>query len=128
MDRAALMVDHRLIFVEWMVAGRMLSERQAVAFGTVALPAKSTGTTGRTIIRLAAKLGLNGVSEFQGRGQELTGQSRPAQPGIREPASDDLASLALAFKLEHLHDILGRIDQAGVDAAVKRMVNAQAGF
>jgi DNA-binding MurR/RpiR family transcriptional regulator len=93
-----------------------------VAFGTLASVAASIGTSGTTIIRLAAKLGLEGFGELQSEAQEdLAAQLRPARQRIREPAPGDMVARALALELDNLQDTLGQIDQASFDEAAKRM-------
>jgi DNA-binding MurR/RpiR family transcriptional regulator len=124
MDLATLIAEHRdqLTRAERLVAEVVLSEPQAVAFGTLASVAESTGTSGTTIIRLAAKIGLDGFGGLQSRVQEeLAAQLRPAQQRIREPASGDVVAVALAFELENLQDTLSRVDRASFDAAAKRI-------
>ena len=123
-DLATLIVQHRdqLTRAERRVAEGVLSEPQAVAFGTLASVAEFTGASGTTIIRLAAKLGLDGFGELQSRAQEeLAAQLRPAQQRIREPATGDVVARALAFEIENLQDTLGQVDRASFDAAAKRI-------
>jgi DNA-binding MurR/RpiR family transcriptional regulator len=124
MALATLIAEHRdrLTRGERLVAEVVLSEPQTVAFGTLASVAESTGTSGTTIIRLAAKLGMDGFGELQSRVQEeLAAQLRPAQQRIREPGSRDVVALALAFELENLQDTLGRVDRASFNAAAMRI-------
>jgi DNA-binding MurR/RpiR family transcriptional regulator len=124
MGLATLIAEHRdqLTRAERIVAEEVLRNPQAIAFGTLASVARSTGTSGTTIIRLSAKLGLDGFGALQSRAQEeLAAQLRPARQRIRVPALGDVVSLALAFELENLQDTLGRVDRASFDAAAKRI-------
>jgi DNA-binding MurR/RpiR family transcriptional regulator len=121
---ARLIADHReqLTRAERRVAEGVLRDPQAVAFGTLASVAASIGTSGTTIIRLAAKLGLEGFGELQSEAQEdLAAQLRPARQRIREPAPGDMVARALALELDNLQDTLGQIDQASFEEAAKRM-------
>jgi DNA-binding MurR/RpiR family transcriptional regulator len=121
---ASLIEDHRdkLTRAERRVAEQVMKDSQAVAFGTLASVAESIGTSGTTIIRLAAKLGLDGFSELQALAQrDLADQLRPARQRIREPAFEDVVSRALSFELDNLHDTFGRVDRADFDDAAKRL-------
>lgn len=124
MDLASLIEKHRsrLTRAERRVAEGVLSDPQAVAFGTLASVAEATGTSGTTIIRLAAKLGLDGFGELQSQAQEdLAAQLRPARQRIREPAPGDVIARTLAFELENLQDTLGQVDRPSFDEAAKRI-------
>lgn len=128
MNLARLIDDHReqLTRAERRVAAGVLSDPQSVAFGTLASVARSIGTSGTTIIRLAAKLGLDGFGELQALAQEdLADQLRPARQRIREPAPGDMMARALAFELDNLQDTLGRADQASFDEAAKHMAECR---
>lgn len=115
-----------LTHAERRVAARVLNDPQSVAFGTLASLARSIGTSGTTIIRLAAKLGLNGFGELQALAQDdLADQLRPARQRIREPAPDDIVAQALAFELDNLHDTLGRADRTSFDEAAKHMAGCR---
>jgi DNA-binding MurR/RpiR family transcriptional regulator len=97
-----------------------------VAFGTLASLARSIGTSGTTIIRLAAKLGLDGFGELQALAREdLSAQLRPARQRIREPAPGAMVARALAFELDNLQDTLGQADQASFDEAAKHMAECR---
>jgi len=47
------------------VAAVVADDPEAVAFGTVADVARRAGTSGATVVRLAAKLGFDGFVELQ---------------------------------------------------------------
>ena len=124
MTVASLIEAHRgrLTPGERRVAECVLRNPQEVAFGTLASVAGSVGTSGTTIIRLAAKLGLEGFGGLQARAQQdLADQLRPARQRIREPVPGDVVGRTLAFELDNLQDTLGRIDRATFDEAAARM-------
>ena len=124
MTLASLIDEHRdqLTRAERRVADGVLPDPQTVAFGTLASVAVSIGTSGTTIIRLAAKLGLEGFGELQSEAQEdLAAQLRPARQRIREQAPGDMVARAFALELDNLQDTFGQIDQASFDEAAKRM-------
>ncbi len=128
MNLARLIDDQRdqLTRAERQVAAGVLNDPQSVAFGTLASVARSIGTSGTTIIRLAGKLGLDGFGELQALAREdLAAQLRPARQRIHEPAPGDLVTQALAFELDNLQDTLGRVDQASFDEAAKRMAECR---
>lgn len=124
MDLATLIGEHRdeLTRTERIVAEEVLRNPQAIAFGTLASVAKFTGTSGTSIIRLAAKLGLDGFGGLQSQAQEdLAAQLRPARQRIREQAPGDVIARTLAFELDNLQDTLGQADRPSFDEAAKRM-------
>lgn len=128
MNLARLIGDHReqLTRAERRVAAGVLNDPQSVAFGTLASVARSIGTSGTTIIRLAAKLGLDGFGELQALAQEdLASQLRPARQRIREPTPGDTVAQALAVELDNLQDTLGRADQASFDEAAKHLAECR---
>ena len=116
----------RLTRAERRVAAGVLRDPQAVAFGTLASVAESIGTSGTTIIRLAAKLGLDGFGQLQALAQEdLATQLRPARQRIREPNPGDVVARALSFELDNLQDTFGRVDKVSFDEAAKRMAECR---
>lgn len=116
----------RLTRAERRVAAGVLADPQTVAFGTLASVAQSIGTSGTTIIRLAAKLGLDGFGQLQAMAQEdLAAQLRPARQRIREPAPGDVVARALSFELDNLQDTFGRVDKVSFDQAAKRMAECR---
>lgn len=121
---ASLIEEHRdrLTRAERRAAEGVLKDPQAVAFGTLASVAESAGASGTTIIRLAAKLGLDGFGELQSLAQEeLAAQLRPAQQRIREPTPGDVLARALAFEIDNMQETLGKADRASFDEAAKRV-------
>lgn len=124
MNLVSLIDKHRgrLTRAERRVAEGVLKDPQAVAFGTLASVAESVGASGTTIIRLAAKLGLDGFGELQSRAQEeLAAQLRPARQRIREPTPGNVVTRTLALELDNLQETLGKVDQASFDEAAKRI-------
>jgi DNA-binding MurR/RpiR family transcriptional regulator len=128
MSLASLIDDHRdqLTKAERRVADGVLTDPQAVAFGTLASVAGAFGTSGTTIIRLAVKLGLDGFGDLQAVAQEdLAAQLRPARQRIREPAPGDLIARTLAFELDNLQDTFSRVDRASFAEAAKRVAECR---
>ena len=98
----------RLTPTERRVADVVLADPQAVAFGTVAEVAAAAGTSGASVVRLAAKLGFDGFTGLQSQVQDdLSRRLRPATERIRLPAQPDL-----------LDRTFERIDRDQLDAAV----------
>jgi DNA-binding MurR/RpiR family transcriptional regulator len=124
MSLASLIDDHRdqLTRAERRVADGVLTDPQAIAFGTLASVASAIGTSGTTIIRLAAKLGLDGFGELQSRAQDdLAARLSPARQRIREPAQGDIVARTLSFELDNLQDTFGRVDRASFEEAADRV-------
>jgi DNA-binding MurR/RpiR family transcriptional regulator len=119
-----LIEEHRDRFTpaERRVAAVVLSQPQLVAFGTVAELAAAAETSGASVIRLAAKLGLDGFSSLQHRVQrDLGRQLRPATARIRQPESGDLVGRALLVELDNAQATLEGIDPARFDLAVQAL-------
>jgi DNA-binding MurR/RpiR family transcriptional regulator len=124
MSLASLIDDHRdqLTKAERRVADGVLTDPQAIAFGTLASVASAVGTSGTTIIRLAAKLGLDGFGELQSRAQEdLATRLSPARQRIREPAPGDVLDRTLSFELDNLQDTFAQVDRASFEEATGRV-------
>ena len=121
---ASLIEEHRdqLTRAERQVAAAVLRDPQAVAFGTLASVAEATGTSGTTIIRLAAKLGLGGFGELQAQAQEeLAAQLGPRGSGSANRYPARWATRALAFELDNLQDTFGQVNRASFDEAARRL-------
>ena len=70
------------------VAAVVADDPEAVAFGTVADVARRAGTSGATVVRLAAKLGFDGFVDLQAPvREEMARRLRPASERIRRPAA-----------------------------------------
>ncbi|MGH9039869.1 MAG: MurR/RpiR family transcriptional regulator [Acidimicrobiia bacterium] len=123
-------IDHRrtdLAPAERKVAEIVLSDPEAVAFGTVADLARRAGTSGATVVRLAAKLGYDGFPGLQGAvREEMALRLRPAAERIRRPEPGDALSRTLAVELENLTTTLESVDRSDLAAAVKLLAQAQA--
>ena len=109
----------RLTPTERRVADVVLADPQAVAFGTVAEVAAAAGTSGASVVRLAAKLGFDGFTGLQSQVQDdLSRRLRPATERIRLPAQPDLLDRTLATEVTNLQRTFERIDRDQLDAAV----------
>jgi DNA-binding MurR/RpiR family transcriptional regulator len=110
---------HRLTPAERRVAAVVADDPEAVAFGTVADVARRAGTSGATVVRLAAKLGFDGFVELQASvREELARRLRPASERIRRPAAGDVLSTALAVEMANVAETVEGIDRARFDEAV----------
>ncbi len=93
------------------VAEAILEDPKIVAFGTVAQLASRAGSSGPTVLRLAAKLGFVGFVDLQAAVQEnIADQLRPATQRIRERRSGDLIANALHADLDNVRRTLEQID------------------
>jgi DNA-binding MurR/RpiR family transcriptional regulator len=102
------------------VAATVLSDPEAVAFGTVADLARRAGTSGATVVRLAAKLGYDGFPGLQGAvREEMARRLRPAAERIRRPEPGDALSRTLAVELDNLTVTLESVDPADLTQAVR---------
>lgn len=113
----------RLSPAERRVARVVLSDPEAVAFGTVASVAERAGTSGPTVLRLAGKLGFEGFVRLQSAVQEeLAARLRPAAEQIRRPVGDPLAR-ATAVEIENVHATLAAVDPSDFEGAVERLAD-----
>ncbi len=102
------------------VAEVVLTDPEAVAFGTVAGLAARAGTSGATVVRLAARLGYDGFVALQtGVQDELARRLRPAIERIRQPPAGDVVGQTLAVESDNLHGTLEVVDRAAFTAAVQ---------
>ena len=102
------------------VAGIVLSDPEAVAFGTVADLARRAGTSGATVVRLAAKLGYDGFPGLQGAvREEMARRLRPAAERIRRPEPGDVLSRTLAVELENLTATFESVDRSDLTRSVR---------
>lgn len=101
------------------VADLVLADPHAVAFGTVASVAKAAETSGGSVVRLTARLGLDGFAALQERVRaDLTPARRRAAERIREPMDNDLLARALEVAADSVQSTLDGVDRADFDAAV----------
>src|SRR5688572_17579322 len=98
------------------VAAVVADDAEAVAFGTVADVARRAGTSGATVVRLAAKLGFDGFVELQGAvREEMARRLRPASERIRRPAPGDVLGAALAAEMANVAATLEGVDPSSFD-------------
>jgi DNA-binding MurR/RpiR family transcriptional regulator len=102
------------------VAAIVLSDPETVAFGTVADLARRAGTSGATVVRLAAKLGYDGFPGLQGAvREEMARRLRPAAERIRRPEPGHALARTLAVELDNLTATLEAVDRADLAEAVR---------
>lgn len=121
MDVASLIQAKRDLLspAERRVADLVLSDPHAVAFGTVASVARAAQTSGGSVVRLTARLGLEGFAALQERVQaDLTPARRRAAERIREPGDRDLLARSVEVAAEAVRTTLDAVDRAHFDAAV----------
>ena len=104
---------------ERQVAEVVLRDPGAVAFGTVARVASQAGTSGASVVRLAARLGYEGFSGLQAAVQDGIGQRlRPAAERIRAEEGHDVVTRTLRAELDNVQRTLGAVDPEAFDRAV----------
>src|SRR5438445_13254412 len=102
------------------VAAVVADDPEAVAFGTVADVARRAGTSGASVVRLAAKLGFEGFVELQAAvREEMARRLRPASERIRRPAAGDVLGAALAVEMANVANTLEGVDRAAFEEAVR---------
>lgn len=102
------------------VAAVVVDDPEAVAFGTVADVARRSGSSGATVVRLAAKLGFDGFVELQASvREELARRLRPASERIRRPAAGDVLGTALAVEMSNVAGTLEAVERTAFDTAVR---------
>ncbi len=101
------------------VAAVVADDPEAVAFGTVADVARRAGTSGATVVRLAAKLGFDGFVELQSAVRdEMARRLRPASERIRRPQPGDVLGTVVATEMANVAATLDGVDRAAFDRAV----------
>ncbi len=106
------------------VADVVVADPQSVAFGTVAELAERAGTSGASVVRLAARLGLDGFTDLQERARtELTRQIHQAAERIHRSADDDLLARTTAQAVEQIRGALGSIRREDLDSAVRLLAD-----
>jgi DNA-binding MurR/RpiR family transcriptional regulator len=101
------------------VAEAVMQDPKIVAFGTVAQLAETSGSSGPTVLRFAAKLGFDGFVELQASVQEeIADQLRPATQRIRERPLSDVLGRTLAADIDNVRATLGEIEPADFRTAV----------
>ena len=114
----------RLTATDRKVADIVAREPQAVAFGTVADVAAHAGTSGPSVVRLAAKLGYAGFAGLQADVRaELASQLAPAVERIRRrPAAHPLEQ-ALVAEVDNVRRTLETATPAAYEEAVVRLAD-----
>lgn len=113
-------VADQLTPAERKVAEHVLSAPESVAFGTVALLATLTGTSGPTVLRLAQKLGFTGFAQLQAVVQyELDSQLKRAVDRIHQPATDHPLERSFHDALQAVQGTLERTERGAFDRAVR---------
>ncbi len=124
-------IDQRLADLtpaERRVAAVVADDPEAIAFGTVAEVAAKAGTSGATVVRLAAKLGYEGFVDLQAAVQaEMAGRLRPAAARIREAPPDDVLGRTLAVELDNLMATLGVAERPAFERAVRLLAGSGKG-
>ena len=109
----------RLTPTERKVADVVVADPELVAFGTVSDLAERSGTSGASVVRLAAKLGFDGYTEMQESVRHhLRSRLRPTVERIRERPDRDVVGRVMRAGLDAVHDTLGRIDGSDFDRCV----------
>jgi DNA-binding MurR/RpiR family transcriptional regulator len=112
----------RLTPAERKVAEILAGEPQTVAFGTVANVARSAGTSGPSVVRLAVKLGYGGFVDLQADVQaELARQLGPARDRIRQRPPSDLIGRTLAADVDNVTQTLHAMSRETFKAAVGKL-------
>lgn len=108
------------------VADVVIADPQFVAFGTVAELAERAGTSGASVVRLAARLGLDGFGELQERVRaDLTRHLHRAAERIHRPDHTDLLTHTADAVAESLAGTLGAIRRDDFDGAVDQLADEQ---
>ena len=104
------------------VAAVVADDPEAVAFGTVADVARRSGSSGATVVRLAAKLGFDGFVDLQASvREELARRLRPASERIRRPAAGDVLGTALAVEMSNIAVTLEGVEPSAFERAVRSL-------
>ncbi|MGD9796243.1 MAG: MurR/RpiR family transcriptional regulator [Acidimicrobiia bacterium] len=112
LDRLIAERAEQLTAAERRAADVVLSRPQVVAFGTVAELAATAGTSGATVVRLAAKLGFDGFTALQAVVQRDLGRKlRPAAERIRQPSPTDVVGRTAATELDNVQATLDAVDR-----------------
>jgi DNA-binding MurR/RpiR family transcriptional regulator len=102
----------------------VLTNPEAIAFGTVAEIASLASTSGATVVRLAAKLGLDGFTSLQNAVQgELANRLRPAAQRIRETQPTDVVGRVLQRELDNVVGTLDAVRAASFEMVVAALAD-----
>lgn len=108
----------RLAPAERRVAELVVADPEAVAYGTVASVAERAGTSGPTVVRFAARLGLSGFVELQRAVRAERSASEVRATTRLDGHHDDGFSGALARAARSVQEVLDAAVAADVDRAV----------
>src|SRR5712691_6395461 len=101
------------------VAAVVVDDPEAVGVGTVADVARRAGTSGASVVRLAAKLGYDGFVDLQAAVRdEMHRRLRPAAERIRRPPAGDVLGRTLEVELDNVAATLEGADRDGFADAV----------
>lgn len=124
MDTAARIADieRQLSKAERRVAAVVLRNPELVAFRTVAAVAEEAGVGAATVVRFAARLGVEGFGGLQHAVQsDLSRRLRPAAERIRRKSAPDSMERHLALAVENVTATLQAVDTAALDMLVDRV-------
>jgi RpiR family transcriptional regulator, carbohydrate utilization regulator len=111
---------------ELRVAEALLADPERVAFGTVADLAKSAGTGGATVMRLATKAGFDGFKDLQEAVQrDLSTRLRPAAERIREQKSSDPLATSANTELTNVQRTLDAIEPNALGLAARTLTSSK---
>jgi DNA-binding MurR/RpiR family transcriptional regulator len=111
---------------ELRVAEALLADPERVAFGTVADLAKSAGTGGATVMRLASKAGFDGFKDLQEAVQrDLSTRLRPAAERIREQKLTDTLTTSANTEITNVQRTLDGVDPISLVLAAKTLASAK---
>jgi DNA-binding MurR/RpiR family transcriptional regulator len=125
-DTAELVRAHRdeLSPAERRVADVVVADPQFVAFGTVAQLADRAGTSGASVVRFTARVGLDGFGALQDRVRdELTRQIHQASERLEGPDPDDLLGHTAASLSASLQDTLRSLRREDFERAVELLAD-----
>jgi DNA-binding MurR/RpiR family transcriptional regulator len=114
---------------ERQVAEVVLADPGAAAFATVAELGRRAGTSGATVVRLAARLGYDGWVGLQAEARAALDQRlRPATERIREPRRGDVLAETAEREATNVHRTLAAIDRDAFDHAVTLLADTARGI
>lgn len=114
-------IETALTKAERRVADVVVRDPELVAFRTVAAVAERAGVGAATVVRFAARLGVDGFGGLQQAVQaDLSRRLRPAAERIRQHTGPDLQQRHLALCLENVASTLQQLDQHAVGQVVDR--------
>jgi DNA-binding MurR/RpiR family transcriptional regulator len=101
------------------VAEVVVSDPEAVAFGTVAEVAERADASNATVVRAATRLGFDGFPDLQREAQgDLRRRLRPATERIRQEPEDDVLTRARSLELHNVDATLAAVDSTDLDWVV----------